>query len=241
EKAEAERLAAEKAAKEKAEAERLAAEKAAKEKAEAERLAAEKEVDPIAIIKAKGIDDTNYGLKLGNSKETIEGKVTVRTQSYLYNQPYSVVTAQAVQRNGWENGNYIDKVDGTVTVKGLKTEKLPTEGTATYSGKAFNHDGAKGFNGGDLTYNVNFSKRTGSGRVEGEFGNLIVLEEGTINNTQISSTVHGNNPLNLSGKYTVEFFGKNAEEIAGEIQTKANLTGEVSNFGLAGTRGDIQK
>ncbi|WP_409045866.1 factor H binding protein domain-containing protein [Mannheimia haemolytica] len=123
----------------------------------------------------------------------------------------------------------------------MKTEKLPTEGTATYSGKAFNHDGAKGFNGGDPTYNVNFSKRTGSGRVEGEFGNLIVLEEGTINNTQISSTVHGNNPLNLSGKYTVEFFGKNAEEIAGEIQTKANLTGEVSNFGLAGTRGDIQK
>lgn len=240
-KAAAEKAAKDKAAKEKAEAERLAAEKAAKEKAEAERLAAEKEVDPIAIIKAKGIDDTNYGLKLGNSKETIEGKVTVRTQSYLYNQPYSVVTAQAVQRNGWENGNYIDKVDGTVTVKGLKTEKLPTEGTATYSGKAFNHDGAKGFNGGDLTYNVNFSKRTGSGRVEGEFGNLIVLEEGTINNTQISSTVHGNNPLNLSGKYTVEFFGKNAEEIAGEIQTKANLTGEVSNFGLAGTRGDIQK
>lgn len=142
-KAAAEKAAKDKAAKEKAEAERLAAEKAAKEKAEAERLAAEKEVDPIAIIKAKGIDDTNYGLKLGNSKETIEGKVTVRTQSYLYNQPYSVVTAQAVQRNGWENGNYIDKVDGTVTVKGLKTEKLPTEGTATYSGKAFNHDGAK--------------------------------------------------------------------------------------------------
>lgn len=53
------------------------------------------------IIKAKGIDDENYGIRFDDFKETTEGKIKVRTQSYLYNQPYSVVTAQEVNRTGW--------------------------------------------------------------------------------------------------------------------------------------------
>lgn len=173
-KAAAEKAAKDKAAKEKAEAERLAAEKA--EKVEAERLAAEK----AAIIKAKGIDDENYGIRFNDFKETAEGKIKVRTQSYLYNQPYSVVTAQEVERKGWENGKYIDKSDKTITVKGLKTEKLPTEGKATYEGKAFNYHGDTGHSGGFLTYNVDFTNRTGSGRVEGDWGMYILLDKGSI-------------------------------------------------------------
>ncbi|AGH37643.1 factor H binding protein domain-containing protein [Bibersteinia trehalosi] len=254
EKAEAERLAAEKAAKEKAEAERLAAEKAAKEKAEAERLAAEKAekekveaerlaAEKAAIIKAKGIDDENYGIRFNDFKETAEGKIKVRTQSYLYNQPYSVVTALEVERKGWENGKYIDKSDKTITVKGLKTEKLPTEGKATYEGKAFNYHGDTGHSGGFLTYNVDFTNRTGSGRVEGDWGMYILLDKGSIEKNSISSTTHqyyGNSHY-VDGKYQIEFFGPNAEEISGKIQTDIDPNGRRESFGLSGTRGDIQQ
>ncbi|MEG9530068.1 factor H binding protein domain-containing protein [Mannheimia indoligenes] len=248
EKAEAERLAAEKAAKEKAEAERLAAEQAAKEKAEAERLAAEKaakekaEAERLAIVKAKGIDDENYGIRFNDFKETTEGKIKVRTQSYLYNQPYSVVTAQEVDRTGWDNGKYIDTKDKTITVKGLKTEKLPTEGKATYEGKVFNYHGDTGHSGGFLTYNVDFTNRTGSGRVEGDWGMYILLDKGTIEKNTISSTTqqyYGESHY-VNGHYNIEFFGKNAEEIAGKIQTDTDPNGRVESFGLAGTRGDIQ-
>ncbi|WP_289394611.1 factor H binding protein domain-containing protein [Mannheimia haemolytica] len=254
EKAEAERLAAEKAAKEKAEAERLAAEKAAKEKAEAERLAAEKAekekveaerlaAEKAAIIKAKGIDDENYGIRFNGFKEITEDRVKVRTQSYLYNQPYSIVTAQEVERKGWENGKYIDKSDKTITVKGLKTEKLPTEGKATYEGKAFNYNGDTGHSGGFLTYNVDFTDRTGSGREEGDWGMYILLDKGSIEENSISSTTHqyyGNSHY-VDGKYQIEFFGPNAEEISGKIQTDIDPNGRRESFGLAGTRGDIQK
>ncbi|AHG80142.1 hypothetical protein X875_15240 [Mannheimia varigena USDA-ARS-USMARC-1388] len=195
------------------------------------------------IIKAKGIDDENYGIRFNGFKEITEDRVKVRTQSYLYNQPYSVVTAQEVERKGWENGKYIDKSDKTITVKGLKTEKLPTEGKATYEGKAFNYNGDTGHSGGFLTYNVDFTNRTGSGRVEGDWGMYILLDKGSIEKNSISSTTHqyyGNSHY-VDGKYQIEFFGPNAEEISGKIQTDIDPNGRRESFGLAGTRGDIQK
>ncbi|AHG73943.1 hypothetical protein X781_17960 [Mannheimia sp. USDA-ARS-USMARC-1261] len=268
EKAEAERLAAEKAAKEKAEAERLAAEKVAKEKAEAERLAAEKaaiekaakeeaerlaaekaakekaEAERLAIVKAKGIDDENYGIRFNDFNEKTEGKIKVRTQSYLYNQPYSVVTAQEVKRTGWENGKYIDISDKTITVKGLKTEKLPPEGKATYEGKAFNYNGDyDGAIGGHLTYDVDFTNRTGSGKIEGGYARSITLAKGNLEKNSISSTAslyygthhHGD------GSYKVEFFGPNAEEISGYIKMETDINGNPDSFGFSGIRGEVQK
>lgn len=195
------------------------------------------------VIKAKGVDDDNYGLRFDASQETTEGKIKVRTQSYLYNQPYSVVKAQEIERKGWENGKYIDTSDKTITVKGLKTEQLPTEGKATYEGKAFNYYGDTGHSGGFLTYDVDFTNRTGSGRVEGDWGMYIVLDKGNIEKNSISSTTqqHYGESHYVNGRYNIEFFGKNAEEIAGEIQTDKDPNGRIESFGLAGTRGEIQK
>ncbi|MEE3701661.1 factor H binding protein domain-containing protein [Mannheimia haemolytica] len=185
------------------------------------------------IIKAKGIDDENYGIRFNGFKETNEGRVKVRTQSYLYNQPYSVVTAQEVERKGWENGKYIDKSDKTITVKGLKTEKLPTEGKATYEGKAFNYHGDyDGGIGGYLTYNVDFTNRTGSGKVEGSYARLITLDQGNLEQNSISSTasLYYGSHHHGDGRYKVEFFGPNAEEISGQIKMETDIMCRRSNL-----------
>ncbi|QIM67286.1 hypothetical protein A4G16_07850 [Mannheimia granulomatis] len=237
-KAEAERLAKEKAEKAKSEAERLAKE-AEKKKAEAERLAKEKaekakEEEAKKIIDAKGIDDKVPGLKLLPSTEEDGGKR--QTYGNLYNQNYSVVKVQMVR-----SGDKLENLNQTVEVRGLKTDKLPTEGRATYKGKAFDAHGDAGLNGGSLTYDVDFSNRKGSGKVENEYGGHISLEQGNIENGGISSTAHRHHKDNSieSGSYNIEFFGPKAEEIGGKIEINGN--GGTDRFGISGTRGEIQK
>ncbi|QLB14008.1 hypothetical protein A6B39_00360 [Mannheimia granulomatis] len=240
-KAEAERLAKEKAEKAKSEAERLAKE-AEKAKAEAERLAKEKAEKAKAeetqkIIDAKGVDDKNYGpRKLEESvKPNTNNNGGVRTYGYLYNQPYSVVTARMTTTLGNES----PKLESTVEVKGLKTaeEQLPKEGNAVYKGKAFDAHGTTGISGGDLVYNVNFSDRTGSGRVDMQSGH-IELKQGKIENSSISSEAsrHHNNSEIGKGTYKVEFFGPKAEEIGGKIDIKGNEDGVSGSLGISGAK-----
>ncbi|QLB17741.1 hypothetical protein A6B40_09210 [Mannheimia varigena] len=248
EKAEAERLAAEKAAKEKAEAERLAAEQAAKEKAEAERLAAEKaakekaeaeRLDAEKISKAKGIDIEEKGFSTVPHTSSQEGNLDVQHWGNLYNQKYSVVVVTTTTKIGWNNDVYVNSDVSTVDTRGLKTEILPKEGKATYTGKAFDY---RFYRSGDLSYNVDFSQRIGSGKIRNSLGDSYTLSQGNIDNGIISGTAskHQGNPNHNSGNYysggdyKVQFFGPNAEEIGGEL----NIGDE--KLGLAGTRGDIQ-
>ncbi|QLB19655.1 factor H binding protein domain-containing protein [Mannheimia granulomatis] len=242
-KAEAERLAKE-AEKAKKEAERLAKEKSEKAKAEAERLAKEAEKakaeEAKKIIDAKGVDDKNYGLrKLEDSVKPNTNNGEVRTYGYLYNQPYSVVTARMTTTVGAN----LNQLEPTVEVRGLKTEQLPTEGKAIYQGKSFDSHGDKGVYGGSLTYNVDFAGRKGSGEIVNILGGSIKLGEGMINtNGAISSTVThtaAQNNVVHNGTYEVQFFGPNAEEIGGKVEIK---DGErTDRFGISGTRGEIQK
>ncbi|VTX56250.1 Uncharacterised protein [uncultured Aggregatibacter sp.] len=134
-----------------------------------------------------------------------------------------------------------------IRTQGLKTQvaNIPTEGSATYSGRAFqgNIDNTlpkesnpiKEINKhtGILTYTVNFAAKTGSGKILG-FGDQISLEQGDILGTGISSTVKqdGSQP----GHYSLDFFGKNAEEIGGKVSFDGKDT-----VGFGGTRGEIQK
>ncbi|HHW7569631.1 TPA: factor H binding protein domain-containing protein [Mannheimia haemolytica] len=235
EKAEAERLAAEKAAKEKAEAERLAVEKAAKEKAEAERLAAEK------ISKAKGIDIEENGFSSVPQSSSKEGDIDVQHWGNLYNQKYSVVVVTTTTKMGWDNDVYVNSDVSTVDIRGLKTDVLPKEGKATYTGQAFDY---RFYRSGDLSYDVDFSQRIGSGKIRNSLGDSYTLSQGNIDNGSISGTAskHQGNPnyynsgnYGPGGNYKVQFFGPNAEEIGGEL----NIGDE--KLGLSGTRGDIQK
>ncbi|EXI61409.1 Slam-dependent surface lipoprotein [Mannheimia granulomatis] len=138
-------------------------------------------------------------------------------------------------------GPNASQFNATVEVRGLKTDKLPTEGRATYKGKAFDAHGDAGLNGGSLTYDVDFSNRKGSGKVENEYGGHINLEQGNIENGGISSTAHRYHKDNSieSGSYNIEFFGPKAEEIGGKIEINGN--GGTDRLGISGTRGEIQK
>ena len=265
EKAEADRLAAEKAeadrlAAEKAEADRLAAEKAeadrlAAEKAEADRLAAEqKEIDdakgltsyyPINTITA----NFNGGKAKSNNLTTASG-----TQSVVYNQPYSVVLGNYSGDLSYNNstGALInDDRTSNITIQGLKTtvDAIPNLGTATYTGKAFNgayidtttidHSGmfpsistTSKLAEGTLNYNVNFTDRLGSGSING-LGNTISLEQGSITGTGINSSAVQTGNI---GTYSLDFYGKKAEEIAGKV-----IFNDKDTVGFGGTRGEISK
>ncbi|HDL5235394.1 TPA: hypothetical protein PXA62_000614 [Mannheimia haemolytica] len=228
-KKEEERLAKE-AKKAKEDAERLAKE-AEKAKGEAQRLAKEKaEKAKAESIKLKGTDDKEYAVikEMKSSDNTRKG--------HIYNQPYSVVTASTLVTLG-ETPN---ENDSLVEIKGLKTTALPQEGKATYSGKLFEFTNV---DSSDLTYNVDFGKRKGSGVAKGQ-ETSIELKEGSIENGAISSTVTSSGGIldGKQGSYKVEFFGPKAEEIAGEVEIKnIDSTGLSIKYGLAGSRGEISK
>ena len=269
-KEEAERLAAEQAEKErlaKEEAERLAAEEKARQEKLASLVAIAKEagltdsqamqvaknnmtssedqfiqaIETFKIDSAKGFSSNtyqqgfnhlNYSASASASNSCVNSVCTswngtTTTGETLYNQKYSVVAGDYSARQGLLNGSWIDESSfSNIQVKGLKTQKdaIPNEGAATYSGKAF-----EGQTAGNLTYNVDFATRVGSGSVSGLPVGQVTLGEAKINGTALSGKANSN------GNYRLEFFGPNAEEIGGKMSLDGN------NYGLAGTRGEIQK
>ena len=108
--------------------------------------------------------------------------------------------------------------------KGFNTpiDKFPVEGKATYNGVAF--DAKKQ---GELTYTVNFSERRGSGEITGleHIGDITLHEadlyksvsEGNMKIKGTASVESWRDEGGVSGNYSVNFFGPNAEEIAGKI------------------------
>ena len=138
-----------------------------------------------------------------------------------------------------------------INIIGLNTPEIaiPKEGKAKYTGTGLFGEGNMA-SILDLTYNVDFSKRSGSGYltkgyVDYNYGSKITLEEGTITKVNlkgkdaigISSAAKSLN--NLTGNYTLGFYGPAAEEIAGTLQIP--LYGNNKEIGFGGTRGDIAK
>ena len=178
-----------------------------------------------------GLITNQYGTSSSSSSSCINShcysvQETITTGKAIYNQPYSIIFADT--ESGVRNSSSINELSN-VLIAGLKTklEAIPTKGTANYSGKAFDAE-----NKGTLDYNVNFENKTGSGTITG-LGNNITLERGSISGTGISSTATQGYK---SGSYSLDFFGKNAEEIAGKVIFNGNYT-----VGFGGQRGKIQK
>ncbi|MPW47524.1 hypothetical protein C0136_08700 [Moraxella catarrhalis] len=171
-----------------------------------------------------------------------------RIQTVVYNQPYSVVLGNYsgnISYNNQSGAIFNDNRDTSITVKGLKTasEAIPTLGNATYTGKAFNgtyqysfdwntYQSSEEIKEGTLSYNVNFTNRTGSGSITG-LGDTVNLKQGTISGTGISSTAQQGYQ---KGNYLLDFYGKKAEEIAGKVIFDGKDT-----IGFGGTRGEISK
>ena len=181
-----------------------------------------------------------------NDRET-DRFTTTTTYSDIYNQKYSVVTGNYHKQDTeykefeyyYEDGDdrnsspshyrYVNKTRTTENydvndARGFKTpvDKFPTEGKATYNGVAF--DAKKQ---GQLKYTVNFTERKGSGAITGldHIGDITLHEadlykSASAGNMKIKGTAVANDWQNeggVTGNYNVDFFGPNAEEIAGKM------------------------
>ena len=165
-----------------------------------------------------------------------------RIQTVVYNQPYSVVLGKYsgdLSYNNQTGAIFTDERDSNIAIRGLKTttDAIPMLGNATYKGKAFNGTYNTSFYGGGLiegvlSYDVNFTDRTGSGSITG-LGDTVNLQQGTISGTGISSTAQQSF---RNGNYLLDFYGKKAEEIAGKVIFDGKDT-----IGFGGTRGEISK
>ena len=227
------------------------------------------QVEKQAIDKAKRV----FGLEKipeGEISETAPNEsVAYNTKyinsDYIYNQKYSVVVMSHSKQIGENHISEYTLSQGN-RATGLQTlnNAIPSEGSARYVGKAFNAD-----NKGSLQYDVDFSNRTGQGEIIGinEIGTVQLnkgnFQVGTVSNTvKIQSSAQLAEQPDIKGYYTVDFFGKNAEEVAGvatlQKTTQGNngvnyiadykypeniKTNYGSNFqiGFGGTRGEIQK
>ena len=227
------------------------------------------QVEKQAIYKAKRVSSLEK-FPEGEISETAPNEsVAYNTKyinsDYIYNQKYSVVVMSHSKQIGENHiSEYTLSQGGRAT--GLQTlnNAIPSEGSARYVGKAFNAD-----NKGSLQYDVDFSNRTGQGEIIGinEIGTVQLnkgnFQVGTVSNTvKIQSSAQLAEQPDIKGYYTVDFFGKNAKEVAGvatlQKTTQDNYgvnyitdykypenikTNYGSNFqiGFGGTRGEIQK
>ena len=207
------------------------------------------------IAQAKGFSEGKYPIgqitaKTQIKNSNISNAITQesRIHSVVYNQNYSVVLGNyegAITYNNSTGAIISDNRNSTINVKGLMTalDAIPQLGTATYTGKAFNGTYQRNFDWntyqtsesikeGKLTYNVDFTNRNGSGSITG-LGDNINLQQGSISGTGISAIAQQGFK---NGNYSLDFYGKNAEEIAGKVAFDGKDT-----VGFGGTRGDITK
>ncbi|KGQ66604.1 factor H binding protein domain-containing protein [Gallibacterium anatis] len=151
---------------------------------------------------------------------------------YLYKQQYSVVYARnwlASLPDGVLSKGGRFSVNGIGNLFEDEPTILPSEGSATYRGKAFNAN-----NMGDLTYRVDFEQRTGQGEITNFSNNIghITLHQGSINDQEIKADA--SMAGGITGKYTLGFFGPNGEEIAGDLYIDSSLDNSIPANG--GTR-----
>ena len=174
------------------------------------------------------------------------------TNEKIYNQPYSIVHMN-YRKDTYDGYSLSSSEYVNVDTRGVNTKEhsFPTEGKATYTGKAFNYG-----NDGNLIYNVDFTARKGSGKITGfeQFG-AITLKEAPIQVKQLSKDVgiSGGSATTEKtvlkdtawqtngGLYSVNFYGPKAEEIGGRISLSGSEHQAETNIGFGGTRGEIQK
>ncbi|OSI36484.1 factor H binding protein domain-containing protein [Neisseria dumasiana] len=169
--------------------------------------------------------------------EGVNGKEAFRA----YRQAYSVVAGSfALQptTGGDPDDNSPDmKMPMQVKlINGEATQTLPTAGKYTYNGAAFSNSET-----GRLTYNVDFDKKVGSGKITGinETGTIDLHEtafsNGAISNAADSSKVVVTHAIEGKthseklgeGDYNLSFFGPKAEEIAGQVFHKKGEIGVI--------------
>lgn len=165
------------------------------------------------------------------------GFTTLAGNAYVLNNSSNYeITARSYQ--GFHSGVFASYINQTGKLAhndfyGASTplSQIPLTGKATYRGIAFDRTDR-----GNLTYNVDFATRQGSGDIEGisRYGTITLHKNRILRNeaTIVGSASAAKGP---SLKYEISFFGPAAEEIAGRVSNGI----EVDSVGLHGTRGEI--
>ncbi|MDO5059869.1 MAG: hypothetical protein Q4D82_07980 [Neisseria sp.] len=231
-------------------------------------VAAEKaKVDLVAETKAAKINLVEYPVKdelqhvsdysewNGNEIPDEQGRIIqIDKSGKLYNQPFSMVLNTNISKFVTENGKLSVEETYPLEITGYATpeKSLPMVGRAEYAGYAIKVPYQANFR-----YVVDFGKRTGSGVIQdlGDYRSMgvINLAEGKIgryrlNNLDvvgISSLATGTNDEDLrNGRYTLGFFGSEAQEVAGIVSFEDHRNWVKSKnyeVGFGGKRGEIQK
>ena len=214
-----------------------------------------------ALAKQNGLD-SSYATSgtvtyksINENTTNSQGQVNVREGNQnIYSQPYSIIVNTTIKKYIKDDVNQLTNGTAyTLSLAGFATQEkfIPNEGKATYVGKGVDREYS--FSNMDLTYNVDFNKRTGAGYLtKGDtkyyYGDKITLNEGTISNVNvkgsnvigISSTAKSLN--NVNGNYSIGFYGTEAQEISGSlIMQPISLWHESQEYGLGATRGEITK
>lgn len=165
------------------------------------------------------------------------GFTTLAGNAYVLNNSSNYeITARSYQ--GFHSGVFASYINQTGKLAhndfyGASTplSQIPLTGKATYRGIAFDRTDR-----GNLTYNVDFATRQGSGDIEGisRYG-TITLHKNRILRNEAAIVGSASAAKGPSLKYEIAFFGPAAEEIAGRVSNGI----EVDSVGLHGTRGEI--
>lgn len=182
----------------------------------------------------------------------VEDTLTETGTMRLYKQKYSVVVGTNVEKSFSKNqGKFLtssaneysfddDSPQGQLT----PFEQLPKAGRFTYNGSAFTANEE-----GKLIYTVDFDKREGNGSISGlnYFGDISLntseLQKnwlGSLKDKDGGQIFGDATSINShQGKYELNFFGPNAEEIGGRAYFKNNENNSIS-IGIAGSREQLK-
>ncbi|MCR1837545.1 hypothetical protein NSA18_06495 [Pasteurella caecimuris] len=184
----------------------------------------DREVANKTVTTYADIYNQKYSVITGNYNKTVEPYTEIE---YYYEEGddknSSPFRSREVSKTRTSETYTVDAGSYPGHTNGFKTpvDKFPSEGRATYTGVAF--DAKKQ---GELSYTVDFADRKGSGKITGldHIGD-ITLQEAEIykSASHNSMRVKGNaiaeawnDQGGVTGEYAANFFGPNAEEIAGK-------------------------
>ena len=185
-------------------------------------------------------------------------KVEEQGKMYIYQRPYSMVLATLPTAYRYDGANDPNNRLGRAdTMKVQLVSGLPVNdatitrlsgNTFNYSGESFANFGS-GLEKGAFNYSINFTDKTGSGRITGmaSTGDIELRQArigGALPYNPMLSAAERTKGINGEAhsermnayRYYLSIFGPNAEEVAGFVEGSRSNPGGQWNIGVSGTK-----
>ncbi|MBH5328071.1 hypothetical protein H9Q10_00065 [Eikenella sp. S3360] len=197
-------------------------------------------------------------LKVAYPSPNRDVNVEEQGKMYIYQRPYSMVLATRPDTYRYDGANDPNnRLNRQDTMKVQLVSGLPVSDATInrLSGNTFNYKGesfanfGSGLEKGVFDYNINFTDKTGSGRITGMASTGdIELRQGRIGSAQpfnpmlnSAERTKGINGTASSERmdaswYYLSIFGPNAEEVAGFVEGSRRGSSGQWNIGVSGTK-----